>query len=186
MIKLIWWYLYLRQPPFLNDPTSSPDNVSLINSESVLTPPSSSTPTTSNPFYGKFHEAMLQLIEKKRNKTDLGLRTLSEASNTDTGRRVSLTSVSSTEGIPKTEMSDSVDSTIHDPSSTIPYSTLAYENEHRKRNRFIDDATLTPDDLYKRKKLRQRNKVAATKCRIKRKARHQLLILVRYQKTCYC
>ena len=125
---------------------------------------------------------MLQLIEKKRNKTNLGLRTLSEASNTDTGRRVSLTSVSSTEGIPKTEMSDSVDSTIHDPSSTIPYSTLAYENEYRKRNRFIDDATLTPDDLYKRKKLRQRNKVAATKCRIKRKARHQLLILVRYQK----
>ena len=170
----------MRQTPFFNDPTSNPDNVSSTNFESVLTPPSSSTPTTQKSFYGKFQEAVLQLIEQNRNKTNVEPYKMSEESNENNRRRASLTSVSSTEEIPQTEKNDSLDFNANNPSSAILSSNSGCENEYRKRKRFIDDTTLTPHDLYKRKRLRQRNKIAATKCRIKRKAQHQMLILVRY------
>jgi hypothetical protein len=43
----------------------------------------------------------------------------------------------------------------------------------------IKNENLTPDDNHRRSRRRERNKVAATKCRNKKKARTQILIRVR-------
>ena len=168
MIKLL--IHFLRQHLISNDPTSSPD-IPSTNSESALVSSSPSTPTTPSSLSGRLQDLVSQLINTKRSKLNRDSNETLEVSNEN--RRHSVTSISSTDERLQTENNDS---NISDNSEAIPSPSALLI---KYRNRLTADENLTPLDLYKRNKLRQRNKIAATKCRIKRKAQHQLLFLVR-------
>ena len=164
--------LLLRQHLNSNDPTSSPD-IPSTNSESAVVSSSPSTPTTPSSLSGRLQDLVWQLINTKRNKLNRDSNETSEVSNDNENRRHSVTSASSIEDRLQTENNDA---NISDNSEAIPSPSALLS---KYRNRLTADENLTPLDLYKRNKLRQRNKIAATKCRIKRKAQHQLLFLVR-------
>ena len=161
----------MRQHPFSNDPISSPD-VASINSESTIVSPTSSTPVTPSSMTGSLQTFVSKFIEQKRNKM---ISESNQVSNGKESRRLSLISISSTE---ENYQSETNDSTQNDFSQSSP-SPLALLSTYRKRIESNPDKNLTPTALYKRNRLRQRNKIAATKCRNKRKAQHKLLILVR-------
>ena len=161
----------MRQPPFSNHPICSPD-VASINSESTIVSPTSSTPLTPSSETGSLQTFVSKFIEQKRNKI---ISESSQIPNVNERRRPSLISISSTE---ENSQSETNDPALNDFSQTSN-SPLALLSTYRKRMESNPDKNLTPSALYKRNRLRQRNKIAATKCRNKRKAQHKLLILVR-------
>ena len=111
-------------------------------------------------------------MSQKRNKM---ISESNQVSNRKESRRLSLISISSTEENYQSETNDSTQNDFSQ-SSTSP---LALFSTYRKRMELNPDKNLTPTALCKRNRLRQRNKIAATKCRNKRNAQHKLLILVR-------
>lgn len=65
------------------------------------------------------------------------------------------------------------------PSPTMPTAPATIKKEKQPRGSGKRGANLTPDDMVRRQRRRERNKIAATKCRNKKKARTMNLMKVR-------
>ena len=167
-------------------PTASPD-ASSITSESTMASPisnyASSPATTPSSGPGTIQHLTSQFIKEglkmkvKQNMGGAGVRG-------NKTRRTSSTRTSLNEGDSVPDNKDTLPSMLEMPSGSQKQSQFPLasptdsEQQYPVNIETIKKEELTVDDTVRRSRRRERNKVAATKCRNKKKARTQILIRV--------